>query len=276
MATQVMGILNVTPDSFSDGGEFLDHRLAVAHAREMRAAGAGVIDVGGESTRPGAARVSLEEELRRVLPVVEALSAEGLSVSVDTMRSQVAAAAVGAGARIVNDVSGGLADPDMFEVVADTGADYVLMHWREHSARMQDLARYDDVVDDVLAELLAQRDAAVASGVPAERIILDPGLGFSKTADHNWRLLRHLDRFSGLGHRILIGASRKAFLGHLLGGRAPHGRDGATAALSFWAAMHGVWAVRTHDVAGQADAIAVALRLASGDGPAEGRGEAVR
>lgn len=271
-----MGILNVTPDSFSDGGEFLDHGLAVSHAHEMRAAGAGIIDVGGESTRPGAARVSLTEELGRVLPVVEALSAAGLTVSVDTMRSEVAAAAVRAGAVIINDVSGGLADPRIFDVVAASGADYVLMHWRDHSAHMQDLARYSSVVDDVIAELLSQRDAALAGGVEAGRIILDPGLGFSKTAEHNWQILRHLDRFTDLGHRLVVGASRKAFLGHLLGGREPHGRDAATAALSFWAAMHDVWAVRTHDVADQADAIAVAQQLTTADGAANCAGEAVR
>ena len=261
-----MGILNVTPDSFSDGGEFLDPRRALEHARAMREAGATIIDVGGESTRPGAQRVSADHELPRVVPIVEALVREGAKVSIDTMRASVARAALAVGASIVNDVSGGLADPDMHATVAEAGADYVVMHWRDHSVTMQDSATYDDVVEEVLAELLAQRDAAVAGGVAPERIILDPGLGFSKTAEHNWHLLRHLDRFQGLGHRVLVGASRKAFLGHLLGGRAPHGRDGATAALSFWSALHGVWGVRTHDVEGQADAIAVALRIAS-EGP---------
>nr|WP_237268374.1 dihydropteroate synthase [Tessaracoccus flavescens] len=265
--TQVMGILNVTPDSFSDGGAYLDGERALAHAREMMAAGAGIIDVGGESTRPGAARVSPEEELARVVPVVSALVAEGATVSVDTMRASVARAALQAGARMINDVSGGLADPDMIPSVADSDADYVVMHWRDHSSRMQSLATYDDVVEEVLAELLAQRDRAVGGGVDPSRIILDPGLGFSKTAEHNWQLLRHLDRFQALGHRLLVGASRKAFLGHLLGGREPHGRDGATAALSFWSALHGVWGVRTHDVAGQSDAITVAMQLL-GDGVA--------
>jgi len=259
--TLVMGILNVTPDSFSDGGEFLDAGFALAHAREMLADGASVIDVGGESTRPGAGRVTLSEELRRVIPVVEALSAEGAVVSVDTMRSEVAREAVGAGASIVNDVSGGLADPKMFATLAPMDVDYVVMHWRDHSARMQEHARYADVVTEVRAELRARRDAAVAGGIDPGRIILDPGLGFSKTAEHNWQLLRHLDRFQELGHRLLVGASRKAFLGHLLGGREPHGRDGATAALSFWSALHDVWGVRTHDVEGQADAIAVAVEL---------------
>ena len=259
--TLVMGILNVTPDSFSDGGSYEDPAVAIDHARTMLAHGATIIDVGGESTRPGSARIGLAEELRRVIPVVTALAADGVSVSVDTMRAEVACAALDAGARIINDVSGGLADPDMLGVVAASSADFVLMHWRDHSARFQHTARYDDVVVDVTAELLAQRDRALAAGLPAERIILDPGLGFSKTWDHNWTILRHLTRFQALGHRLLVGASRKAFLGELLGGREPAGRDGATAAVSFWAAQHGVWAVRTHDVAGQADAIAVARRL---------------
>lgn len=256
-----MGILNVTPDSFSDGGAYLDTGVAIAHARAMLAAGATIIDVGGESTRPGSQRVGLEEELSRVVPIVAELAADGVTVSVDTMRAKVAAAAIEAGARIINDVSGGLSDPDMLGVVGQSSADFVLMHWRGHATRYHDTAHYDDVVAEVLAELLAQRDRAVDAGLPAERIILDPGLGFSKHWDHNWTILRHLQRFRGLGHRVLLGASRKAFLGELLGGREPLGRDGATAAISFWAAMHDVWAVRTHDVAGQADAIAVARRL---------------
>ncbi len=271
-----MGILNVTPDSFSDGGRYVDLARALAHAREMLAEGATIVDVGGESTRPGAGRVSPAAEMARVVPVTEALCAEPVTVSVDTTRAVVARAAIAAGARIINDVSGGLADPEMYGVLAESDADYVLMHWRGHSARMQDLADYDDVVTEVLHELMVGRDAAVAAGVSPERIILDPGLGFSKTAEHNWQLLRRLDRFQDLGHRILVGASRKAFLGHLLGGREPRGRDGATAALSFWSALHGVWGVRTHDVEGQADAIAVALRLLSGEAPGEGSAPGVR
>nr|WP_139280186.1 dihydropteroate synthase [Tessaracoccus bendigoensis] len=271
-----MGILNVTPDSFSDGGRFLSGSRALAHAREMLAQGATIIDVGGESTRPGATRVTAEEEARRVIPVVAALSGEGVTVSVDTTRAAVAGAAVGAGARIINDVSGGLADPEMFSVVAGSDVDYVLMHWRGHAADMQALAAYEDVVEEVVSELISQRDAAVAAGVDPFRIILDPGIGFSKTAAHNWQVLRNLDRFQELGHRVLVGASRKAFLGHLLGGREPHGRDGATAALSFWSALHGVWGVRTHDVEGQADAIAVALKLLSGATPPGGSVRGVR
>lgn len=257
-----MGIVNVTPDSFSDGGRYLNHERALSHARGMLTAGASIVDVGGESTRPGAERVSLDDELARVIPLVRDLAADGVAVSVDTMRAPVARAAIDAGAKIINDVSGGLADPEMLKVVADSSADYVVMHWREHSATMQQGPRYDDVVADVVSELLAQRDAAVEAGIAPERVILDPGLGFSKTWDHNWTLLRHLNVFQKLGHRVLVGASRKAFLGELLGGREPLGRDGATAALSFWSALHDVWAVRTHDVSGQSDAIAVARRLA--------------
>lgn len=256
-----MGVVNVTPDSFSDGGRYLDPELAVEHARRLLAEGASLIDVGGESTRPGAHRVSEETERARVVPVVRALAADGIRVSVDTMRASVAGAAIAAGAAIVNDVSGGQADPDMVGMVADSGADFVVMHWREHSVGMHQHAVYADVVADVIAELLVGRDAALAGGIPAERIIVDPGLGFSKSWDHNWTLLRHLDRFQQLGHRVLVGASRKAFLGELLGGREPKGRDGATAAVSFWCALHDVWAVRTHDVLTQGDVVAVARRL---------------
>ncbi|MDO5678606.1 MAG: dihydropteroate synthase, partial [Propionibacteriaceae bacterium] len=206
--TLVMGIVNVTPDSFSDGGRFLDTERALDHAREMLAQGASIIDVGGESTRPGAERVGLDEELARVVPLVQALAADGVRVSVDTMRATVAQACIEAGATIINDVSGGLADPDLLGVVASSSADFVLMHWRDHSTRMQSQTAYTDVLDDVLAELLGQRDRALAAGIDAERIILDPGLGFSKTWDHNWTLLRHLQRFQDLGHRVLVGASR--------------------------------------------------------------------
>jgi dihydropteroate synthase len=264
--TLVMGILNVTPDSFSDGGDFLDPDAALVHAREMLAAGASIIDVGGESTRPGAQRVSESDEMRRVVPIVRALAADGVTVSVDTMRAAVAAAALEAGAQLINDVSGGLADRDMLSVVAASSADFVVMHWRDHSERMQREAVYGDVVAEVTQELLTRRDAAVEAGVDATRLILDPGLGFAKTWDHNWTLLRNLDHFQALGHRLLVGASRKAFLGELLGGREPQGRDSATAAISFWAAQHGVWGVRTHEVSGQVDAVAVARRLTDGQG----------
>lgn len=259
--TLVMGIVNVTPDSFSDGGRWFDPAAAIAHGRELVAAGAAIVDVGGESTRPGANRVSEHEELTRVLPVVEALAADGVAVSVDTMRSSVARACVKAGASIVNDVSGGLADDEMAPTVADLGVDFVLMHWRGHSRSMQQLTDYGDVVGDVASELASQRDRAVAAGVQRERIILDPGIGFSKTGQHNWELLRHLDALQALGHRLLVGVSRKRFLGDLLGAREASGRDIATAAVSAWCALQGVWGVRTHEVTGQLDAIAVAQRL---------------
>lgn len=259
--TLVMGIVNVTPDSFSDGGQHLSTDAAVAHGKLLASQGAAIVDVGGESTRPGAGRVPVEVELDRVLPVVEQLAAAGIPVSVDTMRATTAAAAVRAGASIVNDVSGGRAEPDLLAVVAETGVDFVIMHWRSHSARMQDDAHYDDVVAEVLAELTASRDAALAAGVAPERIILDPGIGFSKDADHNWTLLHHLDRFQKLGHRLLVGVSRKRFLGEALGGRAPLERDVATAAVTAWCAQQGVWAVRTHEVPMQVDAVAVGARL---------------
>jgi dihydropteroate synthase len=206
--TVVMGILNVTPDSFSDGGEFLDVDAAVAHGLALFGEGADLVDVGGESTRPGAQRASVETELARVVPVIRQLSAAGVSISVDTMRAEVAVAAVGAGAVLVNDVSGGLADPAMLPAVADLGVDYVAMHWRGHSDRMADLATYDDVVAEVTEELADRLWAAVAAGVDRRRVILDPGLGFAKTAEHNWALLRGLDHLAGLGRPLLVGASR--------------------------------------------------------------------
>lgn len=259
--TLVMGIVNVTPDSFSDGGRWPTVEAAVAHAVELLNQGAGIIDVGGESTRPGAQRVDASEEAARVVPVVAALAARDVRVSVDTMRAAVAEEAVRAGAAIVNDVSGGKADPLMFEAVAASRAEVVIMHWRAHSVTMQDETRYDDVVTDVIDELLAQRDAAVDAGIDPDRIILDPGIGFSKTFDQNWVLLRHLDRFQALGHRLLVGASRKGFLGEALNGRPAAGRDAATAALTAWCAAHGVWAVRTHEIAMQVDAAAVGARI---------------
>lgn len=256
-----MGIVNVTPDSFSDGGRYASSESAVAHGRLLAHQGAAIVDVGGESTRPGADRVPVEEEIGRVLPVVRALAADGIRVSVDTMRASTAAAAIEAGATVVNDVSGGRADGDLLAVVAGAGVDYVIMHWRAHSRTMQDEIHYDDVLADVVAELTASRDAALAAGIDGERIILDPGIGFSKTGEHNWALLAGLDRFRALGHRVLVGVSRKRFLGDALGGRPPQGRDAATAAVTTWCALQGVWGVRTHEVPAQLDAIAVAQRL---------------
>ena len=249
-----MGILNVTPDSFSDA-HLSD---AVEHGRRLIADGADLIDVGGESTRPGAERVPEAEELARVLPVVEALSGD-VVVSIDTTRASVATAAVAAGARMVNDVSGGLADPQMLPAVAAAGVPYVAMHWRGHSADMQTRAVYDDVVAEVCDELAARRNAALDAGV--QELVLDPGLGFAKTAEHNWALLQRLDALTALGRPLLIGASRKAFLGALLDGRPPAERDDATTAVTVLAAQAGAWAVRVHDVAGSADAVRVVARV---------------
>jgi dihydropteroate synthase len=258
-----MGVLNVTPDSFSDGGRWLDRDQAVAHGVAMRDAGADLVDVGGESTRPGAPRVEPEIELARVLPVVSELVAAGVCVSIDTTRAAVAEAALDAGATVVNDVSGGLADPTMAKAVASARVPWILMHWRGHSDRMNALADYTDVVTDVRDELSARVDAAVAAGVEPERLVLDPGLGFAKTAEHNWALLRRLDVLVALGLPVLVGASRKRFLGSLLADeqgapRPTSGRDVATAAVSALAAHCGAWGVRVHDVIGTLDAVRVA------------------
>ncbi|GAB3273156.1 dihydropteroate synthase [Kineosporia babensis] len=264
--TLVMGVLNVTPDSFSDGGRWLDPDAAVRHGLELRAEGADLVDVGGESTRPGAERVSEEEELRRTVPVVRRLAAEGIAVSIDTMRASVARAALEAGAVLVNDVSGGRWDTAMPALVAESGAAFVAMHWRGVQAlgrAEHDLAaRYDDVLAEVSAELLQSLDALVAAGVDPDQVILDPGLGFSKNAEHNWELLARLEAFAGLGRPVLVGASRKRFLGSLLAGPdaapAPVGqRDDATAAISTLAALAGVWCVRVHAVRASVDAVRV-------------------
>jgi len=255
----VMGVLNVTPDSFSDGGRYADLDAAVAHALQMRADGADLIDVGGESTRPGAVRVDAAEELRRVRPVIELLAAEGVPLSIDTYRASVADAALAAGARVVNDVSGGRADAGMAAVVRDAACPWILMHWRGHSDRMADLARYDDVVADVRAELRARVDAAVAAGVPADRLVIDPGLGFAKTAAHNWALLRALPQFVADGLPVLVAASRKSFLGALLAGpdgrpRPVDEREDATTAVTAAVALAGGWGVRVHEVRPSVDA----------------------
>ncbi|MCW2496666.1 dihydropteroate synthase [Jatrophihabitans sp.] len=255
----VVGVLNVTPDSFSDGGRYSGVDAAVEHAVQMRAEGADLIDVGGESTRPGARRVDAVEEIRRVLPVITELQALGIPVSVDTYRAAVAEAALAAGAGVVNDVSGGLGDPDMVRVVREAGCPWILMHWRGHSDTMQQLARYDDVVTDVRDELCRRVDAAVAAGVDPARLVIDPGLGFAKTAAHNWALLANLDVLLGLGLPVLLGASRKSFLGALLATEAGTPRDvdrreHATTAITTFAALRGVWGVRVHDVLPSVDA----------------------
>jgi len=259
--TLVMGILNVTPDSFSDGGLWHTVDAAIARGLELARGGADVIDVGGESTRPGASRVEPGEEVERVLPVVEALAGEGLTVSIDTMRARTARAAVDAGARIVNDVSGGLADPDMARIVAELECDVIAMHWRAHSTRMDATDVYADVVAEVRDELAARVDALVAAGVREERIVLDPGLGFSKVTDSNWPLLARIGDWSG-GRRVLIGASRKRFLGAAIArdgvDAADAGaREHATTAVTALAAERGVWAVRVHDARAARDALTV-------------------
>ena len=269
----VLGVLNVTPDSFSDGGRYLDHGHAVAHGIALRESGADLVDVGGESTRPGAGRVDAAQELARVLPVIRDLVAEGVPVSIDTTRSTVAETAVEAGAAVVNDVSGGLADPAMARVVAEARVPWILMHWRGHSDRMAELATYEDVLGEVRAELVARVDAAVLAGVDPGKIVLDPGLGFAKNAAHNWALLRRLDVLVGLGFPVLVGASRKRFLGELLADadgtpRPVAGRDVATAAITVLAACAGAWGVRVHDVAASMDAVAVSTAVQLGASPA--------
>ncbi|AKH83803.1 dihydropteroate synthase [Streptomyces sp. CNQ-509] len=263
----VMGVVNVTPDSFSDGGLWFDSAAAIKHGIDLVATGADIVDVGGESTRPGAPRVDEAEELRRVLPVVRGLAAEGVLVSVDTMRATVAEQAVAAGARLVNDVSGGQADPAMVPAVAATGVPFVVMHWRGQSIDMNNRAVYEDTVTEVVDELRRSLDRAVAGGIDVERIIADPGLGFAKAAPHDLVLLNSLARLRAeLGRPLLVAASRKRFLGRILAG--PDGspppareRDAATAAVSAIVAREGAWAVRVHEVRPTADAVRVASAL---------------
>jgi dihydropteroate synthase len=263
----VIGVVNVTPDSFSDGGRWLDPAAAVARGLELAADGADILDVGGESTRPGAGRTDVEEEMRRVLPVVTGLADAGLVVSVDTMRAEVADAALSSGAVLVNDVSGGLADPAMAELIADARVPFVVMHWRGASDRMEELAVYGDVVDDVRAELARRVEALADAGVDAERVVLDPGFGFAKRAEHGWALLARLDELLALGHPLLVGTSRKRFLGRAVtvpgAADEPEERDHATAATSMLAALAGAWAVRVHQARASADAVRVAAAVAA-------------
>ncbi|MDJ0375887.1 dihydropteroate synthase [Cryobacterium sp. PH31-L1] len=256
--TLIMGVLNVTPDSFSDGGRWASTDAAIEHGLLLHAQGADLIDVGGESTRPGATRVSPEQEQRRIIPVVTELARQGLKLSIDTLNASTARAAAQAGASIINDVSGGLADPGMAAVAADTGLTYIAMHWRAHAQQMDTLADYGDVVTDVVAELSARVDALTAAGVARERIVLDPGLGFSKKTEHNWQLLHRLDAFAALDLPVMVGASRKRFLASVLPVGAPAiERDLATAVVSVLAAQAGAWAVRVHDVAATRTALNV-------------------
>lgn len=270
--TVIMGVLNVTPDSFSDGGRWLDPAIAVAHGTRMHRDGADIVDVGGESTRPGAQRIDAEEELARVVPVVAGLVAAGVPVSIDTTRPRVAAEALEAGACLVNDVSGGRADPQMLGWLASVDVPYIAMHWRGPSDVMASLAVYDDVVTEVVAELQQRLDALESAGVDLDRVVLDPGIGFAKEADHNWMLLREFSRLLALGRPVLVGASRKRFLGSLLsepGGqpRAVEQRDYATDAITALAAGAGAWGVRVHDVRGSRDAVAVATAWREGRAP---------
>jgi dihydropteroate synthase len=264
-----MGVLNVTPDSFSDGGHWQSAVAAANHGRLLIKEGADIVDIGGESTRPGAGRPSVDEELSRALPVIAELADDGAVLSVDTMRAEVARAAVEAGVTAVNDVSGGLADPHMLPTVAELGVAYLCMHWRGHSTQMQERATYADVVTDVKNELADRIEAARLAGVRPERLAVDPGIGFAKTPEHNWEVLASLESFHELGHPVAVGASRKAFLGALLTGadgepRPAGGRDDATAAVSALCAAAGVWCVRVHEVAGSLDAVHVAARWARG------------
>jgi dihydropteroate synthase len=266
--TLVMGVVNVTPDSFSDGGDWFDPAAAITHGMDLLSEGADIIDVGGESTRPGAVRPEVSEELRRVLPVVRDLAAAGACVSIDTMRAAVAEPAIAAGALLVNDVSGGRSDPGMLRLVADTGVCFVCMHWRGHSEDMQSKATYADVVAEVIAELRSQLEEADRAGIATDKLIIDPGFGFAKTGEHNWQLLDRLEEFDVLGRPMLAGVSRKAFLGRLLANadgdpRPAKQRDDATTALITVLALRGVWGVRVHSVRASRDAIAVAQRLRS-------------
>lgn len=263
MRTLVIGIVNVTPDSFSDGGQHFSADEAIAFGRKLIDEGADILDVGGESTRPGAEPVDVEEELRRVIPVIAALADEGVTISVDTMHSEVARAAVEAGAVIVNDVSGGLADPQMFEVVAELGVDYVLGHWPMGPGGQlsHSVLEYVDVTLEVQEFLWEAAGRAIRAGIAEDRIIFDPGLGFAKNADHNWALLSEIERLTGDGIRIVVGASRKRFLGELLAGASPEERDSATSAITAWCAERGVWAVRTHAVKSNSDTVQVIAKL---------------
>jgi dihydropteroate synthase len=248
----VMGILNVTPDSFSDGGEFESFESAVAHGLAMLAEGADIIDIGGESTRPGAMRITEEEELSRVIPVVRELIKHGAVISIDTMRSGVARAAVEAGATYINDVSGGLADTQMHQVAAELGTKYILMHWRGHSVDMNSKAVYADVIEEVKSELMELVGKAQAAGIAKEKIILDPGIGFAKESEHNWDLIHRITEIVDLGYPVLVGASRKRFLG----GDSPLEREAATLKITEDLLDTGIWGVRVHSVAPHKEVIA--------------------
>ncbi|HJA60930.1 MAG TPA: dihydropteroate synthase [Candidatus Brevibacterium intestinavium] len=265
--TKIMGVLNVTPDSFSDGGRYFDHDRAIAHGLELIDTGADIIDVGGESTRPGSVRVDEDEELRRVVPVIRELAAAGAVISVDTMRARVARESLAAGAHIINDVSAGQSDPTMLDLAAESAAPIVLMHWRGYLDQASATFHYDDVVAEVITELRTRIDEAIAVGVDPANIIVDPGLGFSKNAEHNWQILAALDEFAGLDHRLLVAASRKRFISSLISPEDPKlaeqtAKDQATATISALSAQAGAWAVRVHDPATSAIACRVVSAVA--------------
>ena len=260
--TLVMGVLNVTPDSFADGARHFEFDTAITHARNMIAEGVDIIDVGGESTRPGSTRISAVEERDRVIPVINELHSLGVLLSVDTTRAEIAKSAIAAGATIVNDISGGLADPQMAELIAaNPSVQYIVMHWRGESKDMQSHATYKDVVQEVRDELSKRVEDLIDHGVNTEQIVLDPGIGFAKTGEHNWELLRNIDRLQLLGFPVLVGASRKRFLGDLVNASNPDDRDFATLAITTEMARKGIWAVRTHSVKPHVDAIKVVEEL---------------
>lgn len=248
-----MGILNITPDSFADGGRYNSFNKAIAHAREMIAEGADIIDVGGESTRPGADRVSEAEELERVIPVITELAKDGVQISIDTMRASTARAAVAAGAHIINDVSGGLSDPEMLMTAAELKTPYIAMHWRGQSKEMNSMAIYHNVVREVIDELQGRIAAALDAGISNDKLIIDPGIGFAKDAHHNWEIIDHIDEFVHLGYPVLVGASRKRFLG----GDTPDEREAATIALTKRLSTTGIWGVRVHSVKPHKDVISI-------------------
>ena len=247
----VMGILNVTPDSFADGGRHNDFEAAVNHGHQMLAEGVDIIDIGGESTKPGVERVSEEEELARVIPVIKELAKTGARISIDTMRASTAKAAIKAGAQIINDVSGGLADPEMLPTAAQLGVPYIAMHWRGHSKDMNSRAVYGDVVKDVISELLERIDAALNAGIRQENLMIDPGIGFAKEAHHNWEIIDSIDEFVALGYPVLVGGSRKRFLG----GDNPDEREAATIELTKRLSTSGIWGVRVHSVKAHKDVL---------------------
>lgn len=263
MRTLVMGILNVTPDSFADGGRHATLEAAVARAEAMIEEGVDIIDIGGESTRPGAERITEAEEAARVIPVLEQIIPLGTPVSIDTTRAEIAAQAIKLGVQYVNDVSGGLADAKMYALIADNPkVQYIAMHWRGHAKEMQDYAQYGDVVKEVKDELEERINSAIESGIDPDQLIIDPGIGFAKLPEHNWELLRNIDRLALLGYPILVGASRKRFLGELIGSASPDEREAASIAITAAMAKQGIWGVRTHSVKPHRDVIATITALA--------------